>query len=60
MSEAGTATRVWTAGYQGEELDAFIRKLQDARITLLVDIRRRAQSRKKGFSKSALRNALAK
>lgn len=58
MTETGTATRVWTAGYQGEELEGFLQKLRDAEITLLVDVRRRAQSRKKGFSKTALRNAL--
>lgn len=58
MSETETMTRVWTVGYQGEELDAFLGNLRDAGITMLVDVRRRAQSRKKGFSKTALRNAL--
>ena len=58
MSETGTATRVWTAGYQSEEMEGFIQKLREAGITMAVDVRRRAQSRKKGFSKTALRTAL--
>ena len=45
MIDTGTATRVWTAGYQGEEMEGFLQKLRDAGITMLVDVRRRAQSR---------------
>ena len=58
MTDTGTAMRVWTIGYQGQELDTFLATLREAGITLLVDVRRRAQSRKKGFSKTALKQAL--
>ena len=47
-----------TAGYQGEKVDAFIEKLVREEVTLLVDVRRRAISRKPGFSKTALRRWL--
>jgi uncharacterized protein (DUF488 family) len=53
-----TADEIYTAGYQGDRLDTFIERLQAARVSMLVDVRRRAWSRKPGFSKSALRNAL--
>ncbi|HYH12013.1 MAG TPA: DUF488 domain-containing protein [Thermomicrobiales bacterium] len=57
MSE--TPARVWTTGYQGHELEEFLATLRDAGITMLVDVRRRAQSRKRGFGKTALKNALS-
>lgn len=46
-----------TIGYEGSELEDVIATLQESGIELLVDIRERAQSRKKGFSKNALSNA---
>jgi uncharacterized protein (DUF488 family) len=46
-------------GYEGLALDAFISKLRVRGITTLVDIRLNAISRKKGFSKRALSEALA-
>ncbi len=58
MSTTITQTEIYTSGYQGEHLDAFVDKLVSAHVTLLVDVRRRAQSRKPGFSKTALRTAL--
>lgn len=58
LSTTATNIEILTSGYQGEHLDAFVGKLLAARVTLLVDVRRRAQSRKPGFSKSALRDAL--
>lgn len=41
-------------GYEGETLDAFIRKLSDWNVSTLVDVRLNAISRKPGFSKTAL------
>lgn len=54
-----SATRLNTIGYEGASLDDFIQTLNAARITLLIDIRERAQSRRRGFSKTALSERLA-
>ena len=47
-----------TIGYEGATLSDFIDTLKHADVQILVDIRERAQSRKKGFSKSTLSAAL--
>lgn len=47
-----------TIGYEGAKLDDFIQTLVLAKVEVLIDIRERAQSRRKGFSKSALETAL--
>ncbi len=48
-----------TIGYEKAELEHFIGTLQKVGIDVLVDIRDRAQSRRKGFSKTALSNRLS-
>lgn len=48
-----------TIGYEGAKLDNFLGTLQAADIEMIVDIRERAQSRRKGFSKTALSEALS-
>ncbi|MCH7627199.1 MAG: DUF488 domain-containing protein [Proteobacteria bacterium] len=48
-----------TIGYERAELADFIATLWLSKIEVLVDIRDRAQSRRPGFSKSALSAALA-
>ncbi len=48
-----------TIGYEGSSLEDFIASLLLAKVEVLVDVRERAQSRRKGFSKSALTSALA-
>ncbi|MBD3667494.1 MAG: DUF488 domain-containing protein [Parvibaculaceae bacterium] len=48
-----------TIGYEGASLGDFIRTLELAGVSTLVDIRERAQSRRKGFSKSQLSEQLA-
>lgn len=48
-----------TIGYERAELDDFIATLQACEVEVLVDIRDRAQSRRPGFSKSSLADALA-
>lgn len=50
---------LYTIGYEGAALDDFVATLQAAGVTVLADIRERAQSRRKGFSKTALATALA-
>lgn len=48
-----------TIGYEGSTLSDFIQTLQVAEVKTLVDIRDRAQSRRPGFSKTALEKALS-
>jgi uncharacterized protein (DUF488 family) len=45
-------------GYQGLAIDQFIRSLEDMRITRVVDVRLTPLSRKPGFSKTRLAQAL--
>lgn len=51
--------RVFTIGYEGASLDDFIATLQLADIDVLLDVRELPISRRKGFSKTALGQALA-
>jgi uncharacterized protein (DUF488 family) len=51
------AKRVFTIGYEGADVD--LMALKDAGVETLADVRAVALSRKRGFSKSALRDALA-
>lgn len=43
-----------TLGYEGLDVDAFLRELQANAVGTLIDVRELPLSRKKGFSKSAL------
>ncbi|WP_144876311.1 DUF488 family protein [Microbacterium sp. 1.5R] len=45
-------------GYEGQTLDAFVSKLRLRGVETLVDVRLNAISRKRGFSKTALSEAL--
>ncbi|WP_119940405.1 DUF488 domain-containing protein [Neorhizobium sp. NCHU2750] len=47
-----------TIGYEGAEISDFIAVLEDQRVDLLIDVRDVPSSRKKGFSKNLLREAL--
>ena len=47
-----------TIGYERADLSDFIASLSHASVEILVDVRDRAQSRRKGFSKTALSGAL--
>jgi len=51
--------QVFTIGYEGAEIDRFLGVLQDAGVATLADVRAVAGSRKRDFSKSNLRDALA-
>lgn len=58
LESASTAT-LYTIGYSGKQVDAFIWQLVEARVALLVDIRRLPLSRHKPmFSKSNLADLL--
>lgn len=48
----------YTIGYEGRELDEFVARLREQRIQVLIDIREKPASRKPGFSKTPLREAL--
>lgn len=50
---------IYTLGYEGAALPDFIRTLEDTGVSLLLDIRELPQSRRPGFSKRALSEALA-
>ena len=47
-----------TIGYEGKTLDEFIGELKQAGVALVLDVRAVAASRRPGFSKTALSNAL--
>lgn len=53
-----TAPTLLTIGYENADLHAFLATLGDHGVTLLVDTRERAQSRRRGYSKTALSTAL--
>jgi uncharacterized protein (DUF488 family) len=55
-----SATDVYTVGYQGHDLHSFGELLKTSRITRVVDVRELPLSRRRGFSKTPLREALAK
>lgn len=49
---------VVSIGYEGREIDEFVRDLAARGVTVLADVRLNAVSRRRGFSKSALKRAL--
>lgn len=55
----GSSTECFTVGYEGLEISEFLEKLESAGVKQVVDIRERAQSRKRGFSGKPLRTELA-
>jgi uncharacterized protein (DUF488 family) len=50
---------IFTIGYEGASMDAFIAALRKAGVALVLDIRAAPVSRKKGFSKTPLAQHLA-
>ncbi|MFB9676098.1 DUF488 domain-containing protein [Streptosporangium vulgare] len=59
MLMIGQHARLTGIGYEGCDLHGFIQRLHRENVTLLVDVRLNPISRKRGFSKTALANALA-
>lgn len=53
-------TSVFTIGYEGASLAAFLERLKAARVGTLVDVRELPLSRRPGFSKSQLAKQLEK
>lgn len=51
-------THLFTSGYEGETITAFISKLSKQQIDAIIDIRENPFSRKPGFSKDALQQQL--
>ena len=51
-------TTLFTIGYEGVGLENWIEILKDNEISLVIDVREKPISRKKGFSKRSLCNAL--
>jgi uncharacterized protein (DUF488 family) len=50
---------LYTIGYEGTDIDRFVATLKAVKIKVLADVRAVAVSRKKGFSKTSLRERLA-
>ena len=50
--------RLFTYGYEGMAIDAFVDRLEASRIRTVVDVRANPLSRKRGFSKTAFSKAL--
>ncbi|MEW2608871.1 DUF488 family protein [Streptomyces sp. NPDC047880] len=57
--ETKIAPGLWSAGYEGRDIDSFVASLLDSRIDVVADVRLTPISRKKGFSKTRLGEALA-
>jgi uncharacterized protein (DUF488 family) len=54
-----TSKPLFTIGYEGKTLAEFLAELEAAGVEEVIDVRAVAASRRPGFSKTALRNALA-
>ncbi len=52
-------TQIYTVGYEGRSIETFVALLEQHGIEVLADVRELPLSRKKGFSKTALGNALS-
>jgi uncharacterized protein (DUF488 family) len=52
-------TSLFTFGYEGLNIDAFIARLEAAHVKTIVDVRALPLSRKKGFSKTSFSSALS-
>ena len=51
--------RIFTIGYEGATVPEFLASLQNAGVQRVIDVRAVPNSRRPGFSKTPLRNALA-
>lgn len=59
LEETSLSPGLWSAGYEGRTIDSFVSSLMDAGVTTVVDVRLTPISRKPGFSKTRLGEALA-
>ncbi len=53
------AGRIYSVGYEGMTLDGLVERLAGARVAVLVDVRLNPVSRKPGFSRRRLTEAMA-
>lgn len=58
--QAKSRVRILTIGYEGSTPEQFLRCLQQAGVTCLLDVRELPISRRRGFAKTALSMALGK
>lgn len=58
-ARAARAPALFSVGYEGRSVDELVTLLRDHRVTVLLDVRLNAISRKPGFSKHRLRTTLA-
>lgn len=56
-SSKAECNRFFTIGYEGRSLDELLQAMRSHDVRTLVDVRERALSRKRGFSKTALKEA---
>jgi uncharacterized protein (DUF488 family) len=56
--EGGPMAELYTFGYEGLAIDAFIARLKSARVETVIDVRANPLSRKRGFSKTSFAIAL--
>lgn len=49
---------LYMVGYEGSDINAFLQNVETHGIKLIIDVREKPISRKKGFSKNSLRAAL--
>ncbi|HTU14672.1 MAG TPA: DUF488 domain-containing protein [Solirubrobacterales bacterium] len=59
MGETDNIAEIMTIGYEGRSIDEFLDTLETAGVERLIDVRELPLSRKPGFSKTALSEALA-
>jgi transcriptional regulator with XRE-family HTH domain len=59
FTDASVGTGLWSAGYEGRDIDSFVASLTNSRIDVVADVRLTPISRKPGFSKTRLEAALS-
>ncbi len=59
LAETVTTNYLYTFGYEGLDIEAFVSRALQAGVRTIVDVRELPLSRKKGFSKTAFRERLA-
>ncbi|WP_405811319.1 DUF488 family protein [Streptomyces sp. NBC_01520] len=58
FKQSRVAPGLWSAGYEGRDIDSFVESLLAAKIEMVADVRLTPISRKPGFSKTRLGQAL--
>jgi uncharacterized protein (DUF488 family) len=56
--DPNVVSHLYTFGYEGLDVDSFIARLRQADVRFIIDVRELPLSRKRGFSKTALFEAL--